>query len=152
MNISEVGSMYLKDRSLPSFTANHPSSGFANMMKAAADEESGRASAVPDVGRPLGAAANSGAKDKAHAKQASKIDRTDKLYEQCREMETFLIKNLLSGLRKTVEKSELSDGGFAGQMYEDMLWDKYAESMSKNAGLGLADQAYIELSGKRGKV
>lgn len=153
MNIGEVGSLYLNDRPLPSLSSKHPASAFADIFSAAVGEEAGPASAVRDVGKALGAAANSGAKDAAHAaKKTPKIDRTDKLYEQCRELETFLVKNLLSGLRKTVEKSEMSDGGFAGQMYEDMLWDNYAESMSRNAGFGLADQVYLELSGRNGKA
>jgi flagellar protein FlgJ len=31
-------------------------------------------------------------------------------------------------------------------MYEDMLYDEYATSMTKNAGFGLADQIYMQLS------
>jgi flagellar protein FlgJ len=152
MNVAEVGNLYLNDRPLQSLSGRHPASAFADIF-AAAEKEAGSASAVPASGKALGAAANSGAKDAAHAaKKAPTVDRTDKLYEQCRELETFLIKNLLSGLRKTVQKSELSDGGFAGNMYEDMLWDNYAESMSRNAGFGLADQVYLELSGRRGKA
>jgi len=80
----------------------------------------------------------------------SSIDRSSKLYEQCQTLETFVVKNILEGLRKTVQKSELSDTGFAGKMYEDMLYDEYAVSLSKNSGFGLADMAYLELSGKRG--
>ena len=30
-------------------------------------------------------------------------------------------------------------------MYEDMLYDELAVSMTKNAGFGLADQIYLEL-------
>ena len=153
MNAAEVGNVYLNDRPLPSLSGRHPSSAFADIFAAAAESGAGAAPAVPASGKALGAAANSGSRDAAHAaKKAPTVDRTDKLYEQCRELETFLIKNLLSGLRKTVEKSEMSDGGFAGQMYEDMLWDNYAESMSRNAGFGLADQVYLELSGRRGKA
>jgi hypothetical protein len=104
-------------------------------------------------GLPLGAAANAGATDSAHAaKSRVAIDRTDKLYEQCRELESFVIKSLLEGMRKTVEKSGLMDGGFAGEMYEDMLYDEYATNLSKNAGFGLADQAYLELNGRRGNT
>jgi flagellar protein FlgJ len=32
-------------------------------------------------------------------------------------------------------------------MYEDMLYDEYAKSFAKNAGFGLAEMAYRELSG-----
>jgi flagellar protein FlgJ len=80
------------------------------------------------------------------------IDKTGKLYEMCLELETFLVKNLISGMRNTVQKSGLVDEGFAGKMYEDMLYDEYAKDFTKNAGFGLAEQAYLELSGQRGKA
>jgi flagellar protein FlgJ len=79
------------------------------------------------------------------------VDKTSKLYEQCEALETFLVKNLLTGMRSTVQKTGLIDEGFAGEMYEDMLWDEYAKDFTKNAGFGLAEQAYLELTGQRGK-
>jgi flagellar protein FlgJ len=168
MNVTDIGGLYYGDRSLSAIdslkaaaasSAAVPAgarvsdplsavSPFARAMSAASAEVS-----TENSRRPLGAAANSGAKDAEHvSKKAAHIDRTDKLYDQCRELETFLIKNLLTSMRSTVEKSEMTDGGFAGKMYEDMLYDEYASSMSKNAGFGLADQAYLELSGQRGRT
>jgi flagellar protein FlgJ len=78
------------------------------------------------------------------------IDKTDKLYEQCLELEIFLVKTLISSMRNTVQKSGLIDEGFAGKMYEDMLYDEYAREYTKNANFGLAELAYLELSGQRG--
>jgi flagellar protein FlgJ len=80
------------------------------------------------------------------------VDKTDKLYEQCEALETFLVKTLITGMRNTIQKSEFLDGGFAGKMYEDMLYDEYAKDFTKNAGFGLAELAYLELTGQRGKV
>jgi flagellar protein FlgJ len=80
------------------------------------------------------------------------IDKKDKLYEQCLELETFLVKTLIKSMRGTVQKSGLIDTGFAGQMYEDMLYDEYARDFTKNAGFGLAETAYLELTGQRGKL
>ncbi|MDR1566836.1 MAG: rod-binding protein, partial [Treponema sp.] len=80
------------------------------------------------------------------------IDKNDKLYEQCEALETFLIKNLLKSMRSTVQKSGLLDTGFAGQMYEDMLYDEYAKDFTKNANFGFAETAYLELTGQRGKL
>jgi flagellar protein FlgJ len=37
-------------------------------------------------------------------------------------------------------------------MYEDMLYDEYAKDFAKNAGFGLAELAYLELTGQRGKI
>ncbi|MDR2314681.1 MAG: rod-binding protein [Spirochaetaceae bacterium] len=80
-----------------------------------------------------------------------RIDKTDKLYEQCVALETFLVKNILSGMRKNVLKSDLIDPGYAGEVYEDMLWDEYAKEYTKNGGFGLAELAYLELTNQRGK-
>jgi flagellar protein FlgJ len=73
------------------------------------------------------------------------IDKTDKLYELCLELETFLVKNLLTSMRSTVQKSGLVDDSFAGKMYEDMLYDEYAKNFTKSANFGLAEQAYRQL-------
>lgn len=81
-----------------------------------------------------------------------RIDKTDKLYEQCEALETFLIKNLLTSMRNTVQKSGFIDEGFAGKMYEDMLYDEYAKDYTKNADFGLAELAYLELTGQRGNI
>ncbi len=163
MDVRAIGSLYLKNSALGGSASAHPQAGgssFDLLLRAASkagkagvDSEAAGVSPVPTLGRPLGAAANAGAKDATHAaKRRVTIDRTDKLYEQCRELESFVIKNLLEGMRKTVQKSGLMDGGFAGDMYEDMLYDEYAASLSKTAGFGLADQAYLELKGGRGRA
>jgi flagellar protein FlgJ len=73
------------------------------------------------------------------------VDKEDQLYQLCLELETFLVKNLLSSMRNTVQKSGLVDDSFAGKMYEDMLYDEYAKDFTKNASFGLAEQAYRQL-------
>ncbi|WP_461255301.1 rod-binding protein [Treponema sp. R80B11-R83G3] len=73
------------------------------------------------------------------------IDKEDKLYQLCLELETFLVKNLLTSMRNTVQKSGLVDNSFAGKMYEDMLYDEYAKDYTKSANFGLAEQAYRQL-------
>jgi len=80
------------------------------------------------------------------------IDKTSELYEQCVELEIFMVKSLISSMRNTVQKSGLIEEGFAGKMYEDMLYDEYAREFTKSANFGMAELAYLELSGQRGKV
>jgi hypothetical protein len=80
------------------------------------------------------------------------IEKNSKLYEQCEALETFLLKTVINGMRRTVDKSEFSKSGFAGEMYEDMLYDEYAKDFTRNAGFGLAELAYLELTGQRGKL
>lgn len=75
------------------------------------------------------------------------IDKTSELYEKCMALEGYFVKQMLSSMRNTIQKSSLMGDGFSNQnkMYEDMLYDEYATSMTKNAGLGLADQMYLSL-------
>jgi len=80
------------------------------------------------------------------------IDKKSKLYEQCMELEIFMVKTLISSMRNTVQKSGLIEQGFAGKMYEDMLYDEYARTFTENANFGMADLAYLELTGQRGKI
>jgi len=82
----------------------------------------------------------------------AKIDKTDELYKQCVELEIFLVKTLVSSMRNTVQKSGLINEGYAGKMYEDMLYDEYAKDFAKNANFGMAEMAYLELTGQRGKI
>jgi len=77
--------------------------------------------------------------------RTQQIDKNDKLYQLCLELETFLVKNLLTGMRNTVQKSGLVDDSFAGKMYEDMLYDEYAKDFTKGANFGLAEMAYRQL-------
>ena len=49
-------------------------------------------------------------------------------------------------MRSTVQKTKLIDTGFAGEMYEDMLYDEYAKSLAKNANFGFAEMAYKDLA------
>ncbi|MBQ9539754.1 MAG: rod-binding protein [Treponema sp.] len=97
--------------------------------------------------KPQGFAANS----KNSKGKTPVIDRTSELYEQSMELENYMVKMMLSSARKTVMKSSLTGDGnsYARDMYEDMLYDNYAEALTKNAGFGLADQIYIELSGQK---
>ena len=94
--------------------------------------------------RPQGAAAN---QSNVHGKMRT-IDKTSALYEQSLELENYFVKNMLSAMRKTVTKNNLfgQKDDYAQNMYEDMLYDNYAEELTKNAKFGLADQIYLSLS------
>ncbi|HKL85129.1 MAG TPA: rod-binding protein [Treponemataceae bacterium] len=90
--------------------------------------------------QPVGAAANSG--------QKGTIDKGSKLYEQALELESYIVKIMLSSMKNTVSKSTLGgDESFASGMYNDMFYDELSRNMTKNAGFGLADQVYLQLSG-----
>ena len=90
--------------------------------------------------RPVGAAANSATTNKT-------IDRTSDLYEKALELESYFVKMMLSSMRSTLSGTSFNgeEKSYAQTMYEDMLYDELAVSMTKNAGFGLADQIYLEL-------
>ena len=62
-----------------------------------------------------------------------------------------MMKMMLSSMRDTIHHTSLfgKENDFARGMYEDMLYDNYAEALTKNTNFGLADQIYLELSGLR---
>ena len=134
MDISSIGTQYLNGGYIP-MTHNSP------------------ASAVPGLGQVANGSFEEMLKKASKQAEAPKpslnkapIDKNDKLYKLCMDLETFLIKNLIKSMRSTVQKSELIKSGFAGEMYEDMLYDEYAKEYAQNANFGFAEMAYRELS------
>lgn len=96
-------------------------------------------SEVDKTAKAQGAAANQA---NPHV-QSKTIDKTSTLYEKAMELEGFFVKQMLSSMRSTIMKSKEDD--FGKKMYEDMLYEQYAENMTKTAGFGLADQIYLSL-------
>ncbi|EMO91106.1 rod binding protein [Leptospira noguchii str. 2001034031] len=69
-----------------------------------------------------------------------------KLYSASVEFESIFVKMMLNEMKKTVKKSGLIDGGYAEEIFEDMLYDEYSKNLSSNSSLGLAEQIYQSLS------
>lgn len=93
--------------------------------------------------KPTGAAANFNG-----IVQSNKtIDKTSKLYEKSLELESYFVKIMLSSMKNTLSGTGLNgEKSYAQSMYEDMLYDELAVSMTKNASFGIADQIYLELA------
>jgi len=139
-----LGASYFDDyRFDPSLTASSVSRA-QNPAGGTADFAALLEKAVPQDSQGL----NSSGLNSPGSRKSPTIDKNDKLYQLCLELETFLVKNLISSMRNTVQKSGLIDEGFAGKMYEDMLYDEYAKDFTKNANFGLAEQAYLQLKGQ----
>ena len=111
--------------------------GFYNYYKSESDK----------TARPEGLAASV---RNEHGKQPT-IDRTSELYAQSKELENYMMKMMLSSMRDTIHHTSIfgKENDFARGMYEDMMYDNYAEALTKNTHFGLADQIYLELSGLR---
>nr|WP_253675728.1 rod-binding protein [Treponema sp. OMZ 305] len=75
------------------------------------------------------------------------IDKTSELYQQALELESYFVKIMLDSMRSTLGKNSLTGkDSFAGKMYDDMMYEELSRTMTKNAGLGLADQIYLQLN------
>ncbi len=72
--------------------------------------------------------------------------RNDALYKACQDFEAIFVKQMLKSMKNTIQKSDLTGGGFAEEIYDDMLYDEYAKKMVKTAGFGVADTLYNQLS------
>lgn len=99
------------------------------------------ASASDKKAAPQGAAANSA----SVRGNKTVIDKTSKLYEKSLEMESYFVKIMLNSMKSTLSNGIGGKKSYAQSMYEDMLYDEMANSMTKNAGFGIADQIYLQL-------
>ncbi len=69
-----------------------------------------------------------------------------KLKKACNDLEALFVGMMFKQMRNTVQKGDLFNGGFAEEMYEDMLFDRYSEEISNHSGMGLGDMLYRQLS------
>lgn len=70
----------------------------------------------------------------------------DKLKEACQDFEAIFIKQMLDSMRKTINRTGLIERNMAEAIFEDMLYDEYADHMSKTADFGIAEIMYRQLS------
>ena len=72
--------------------------------------------------------------------------RDEALFKACQDFEAIFVKQMLKSMKNTINKNELLDGGFAEEIYDDMLYDEYAKKMVTTARFGIADTLYNQLS------
>ena len=82
----------------------------------------------------------------AEAEAAKKKQEDAKLKETCKQLESVFLNMMLQQMQSTVQKSDLFGDDSASKTYNDMLYEKYADEMSKGNGIGIADVLYKQLS------
>lgn len=75
----------------------------------------------------------------------NKESEKKRLKEVSQDFEALMINQMLKEMRKTVNKSELINGGVAEEIFEDMLYDEYAKEFSKTKSFGLAETIYNQM-------
>ena len=74
------------------------------------------------------------------------VDKSSQLYKACLDFEAIFIKQMLNVMRKSVQKEGLLDGGLSEDIFEDMLYDEYAQKMAQTAQFGLAENMYFQIN------
>jgi flagellar protein FlgJ len=61
------------------------------------------------------------------------------------DFESLLINDMLKSMRKTINKTELIDGGMAEDLFEDMLYSEYSKEFSKTKVFGISEMIYNQM-------
>jgi len=69
-----------------------------------------------------------------------------KLKDACNDFESIFIKQMLDSMKKTIHHSDLTKRNMGEEIFDDMLYDEYAKKMSGNAGLGISNMMFQQLS------
>jgi Rod binding domain-containing protein len=101
---------------------------------------------LPNVARARASSGLRAARATGPVVGRSQIDKSSKLYKVSREFEAIFIKQMLNVMRKSINKTGLLDGGMAEEIFEDMLYDEYAQKMAESGSFGIADMIYSQLN------
>jgi Rod binding domain-containing protein len=70
------------------------------------------------------------------------LQKAAKMYEQ------QFLQEMMNAMKKTVDHSRVTEPSMAEKIYQDELYNQYAEKWVDNGGNGLADLIYKELKEK----
>lgn len=73
------------------------------------------------------------------------LSKSEKLAEASRQFEAVLLRQILGSARKTVFKSSVSEESLSSGIYQDMVTDQLAESISRSGAFGLARSLQSQL-------
>jgi len=66
------------------------------------------------------------------------LSQDQKIAEASRQFEALLVRQFLAESQKTVVKSEFTDNSTSAGIYQDMITNQLADSLSRGGGIGLA--------------
>jgi flagellar protein FlgJ len=65
----------------------------------------------------------------------------EELMAACKNFESYLMEQVFKGMEKTIPESEEEENPYLAQ-FGDMRYEEYAEDVTENEGLGLAQMLY----------
>ncbi|MCF6096106.1 rod-binding protein [Thermovorax subterraneus] len=72
--------------------------------------------------------------------------RKAELKRACEQFEAIFLKYLLKEMRKTVPNGGLFDNSLSYNIFQSLYDDALSEEISKNNGMGIAEELYKQLS------
>ena len=72
-------------------------------------------------------------------------DDAEGIYEAAKQFEAFFVQKLFSVMRESIPKDGLVERGYSNDVYESMLDQEYAKSITESGGIGLADMLAKQL-------
>ena len=73
------------------------------------------------------------------------LSKPEKIAEVSRQFEAVLLRQILGSARKTVFKSPVNQDSLSSGIYQDMVTDQLAESISRSGSFGLARSLQSQL-------
>lgn len=93
-----------------------------------------------------GAKASKDAEFAAALERAVQAGEDKKLKDACVEFEAIMLQQMIKGMRKTIDRSDLIKHTMGQEIFEEMLDESYAKEMAKSNQMGLAEILYRDLS------
>ena len=69
-----------------------------------------------------------------------------KIYEAAEQFEAFFVEKMFREMKKNLGKSKLIDGGFAEEIFDEMLTTERVGQLAHQQHLGLAEKIYQQLN------
>ena len=81
------------------------------------------------------------------------LSKSEKLAEVAKQFEALLLRQILGSARKTVFKSKVTEDSLSSGIYQDMVTEQLADSMSRSGSFGLARslQAQLQIQNPAGE-
>ena len=83
--------------------------------------------------------------EQIHKHIGNDLDR-QKIYEAAEQFEAFFVEKMFREMKKNVGKSKLIDGGFAEEIFDEMLTTERVGQLAHQQHLGLAEKIYQQLN------
>lgn len=79
-------------------------------------------------------------------REAARDKNKKELQAACQELEAVFVNKVMKAMQATIQRSDLIKRGFATDVWESMLFEQYAQQISKTGTIGLAQMLYKQLS------